>query len=64
MSSSVSCLHSADSFRYVCEFYIGVRQIKHGIKVSSKEMFYLTTHSTHFIYGYIASLGIKTNHWF
>ena len=24
-------------------------------------MFYLTTHSTHFIYGYMASSGIKPN---
>ena len=25
------------------------------IKITRKEMFYLTTHSTHFIYGYMAS---------
>ena len=28
---------------------------KEGRKEGRKEMFYLTTHSTHFIYGYVAS---------
>ena len=31
------------------------------MKEGRKEMFYLTTHSTHFIYGYMASDGEKGN---
>ena len=27
-----------------------------------KEMFYLTTHSTHFIYGYVGLYGIRHNY--
>ena len=30
---------------------------------NGKEMFYLTTHSTHFIYGYMASGSKFGNHW-
>ena len=32
---------------------------KEGRKEGRKEMFYLTTHSTHFIYGYMASDVVK-----
>ena len=32
--------------------YIKIKDVK---QVRRKEMFYLTTHSTHFIYGYMAS---------
>ena len=31
-------------------------QYKNQLPVKRKEMFYLTTHSTHFIYGYMASV--------
>ena len=31
------------------------RASTHGARDGRKEMFYLTTHSTHFIYGYMAS---------
>ena len=30
-------------------------RMEHGRKEGRKEMFYLTTHSAHFIYGYMAS---------
>ena len=41
-------------------FYLRLYGIRHMVKDHSdskgrKEMFYLTTHSTHFIYGYMAS---------
>ena len=38
-------------------FYLWLYFVKHMIKEHSgrKEMFYLTMHSTHFIYGYMAS---------
>ena len=44
-------------------FYLRLCGIRHMVKDHSvrerkegrKEMFYLTTHSTHFIYGYVAS---------
>ena len=42
-------------------FYLRLYGIEHMVKDHSysetgrKEMFYLTTHSTHFIYGYMAS---------
>ena len=29
------CLHR-DAFRYICEFYIGPRQVKHGITLRTK----------------------------
>ena len=36
---------------------VGLKKIynKHPNKEGRKEMFYLTTYSTHFIYGYMAS---------
>ena len=39
-------------------FYLRLYGVRHMVKDHSereREMFYLTTHSTHFIYGYIAS---------
>ena len=42
-----------ETVRHVKQFYIG--PIVMHIKEGRKEMFYLTTHSTHFIYGYMAS---------
>ena len=42
-------------------FYLQLYGVRHMVKDHSdsergrKEMFYLTTHSTHFIYGYMAS---------
>ena len=42
-------------------FYVRLYGVRHMVKYHSgsergrKEMFYLTTHSTHFIYGYMAS---------
>ena len=41
-------------------FYLWLYGIRHMVKTTQivrgrKEMFYLTTHSTHFIYGYMAS---------
>ena len=36
MVSSQGCLHSPNSFCYICGFYIGVKQVKHGIKVTMK----------------------------
>ena len=42
-------------------FYLRLYGVRHMVKDHSdsergrKEMFYLTTHSTHFIYGYMAS---------
>ena len=40
-------------------FYLRLYGVGHMVKDNSdserKEMFYLTTHSTHFIYGYMAS---------
>ena len=32
------------------------------MKTTKKEMFYLTTHSTHFIYGYMVSENNKQTH--
>ena len=34
---------------------LGKCRIRSGKQEGRKEMFYLTTHSTHFIYGYMAS---------
>ena len=31
------------------------KSYRHGYPILEREMFYLTTHSTHFIYGYMAS---------
>ena len=36
-------------------FYLRLYGVGHMVKEGMKEMFYLTTHSTHFIYGYMAS---------
>ena len=36
-------------------FYLRLYGVRHMVKEGRKEMFYLTTHSTHFIYGYMAS---------
>ena len=36
-------------------FYLRLYGIRHMVKEERKEMFYLTMHSTHFIYGYMAS---------
>ena len=36
-------------------FYLWLYGIRHMVKEGRKEMFYLTMHSTHFIYGYMAS---------
>ena len=38
-------------------FYLRLYGVRHMLNDHSdrKEMFYLTTHSTHFIYGYMAS---------
>ena len=35
--------------------YIFVHSLYHGLSIWEREMFYLTTHSTHFIDGYMAS---------
>ena len=50
---------------FICWYFSGVNQTSHFIKLAKlsnfqsmerrKEMFHLTTHSTHFIYGYMAS---------
>ena len=32
------------------------------VEEGRKEMFYLTTHSTYFIYGYMASAGVEEMH--
>ena len=42
--------------------YSEFRQVPYGVKWTfegRKEMFYLTTHSTHFIHGYMASDMVK-----
>ena len=45
-----SCHYTGYSFLLATsDFYI------HHPQTGRKEMFYLTTHSTHFIYGYMAS---------
>ena len=36
-------------------FYLRLYGVGHMVKDERKEMFYLTTHATHFIYGYMAS---------
>ena len=36
-------------------FYLQLYGVTHMVKEGRKEMFYLTMHSTHFIYGYMAS---------
>ena len=36
-------------------FYLRLYGVRHMVKEGRKEMFYLTTHSTYFIYGYVAS---------
>ena len=36
MSSSRYCLHYADLFCCFCGFYLGPRQVQHGIEVSTK----------------------------
>ena len=36
-------------------FYLWLYGIGYMVKEREREMFYLTTHSTHFIYGYMAS---------
>ena len=45
-------------------FYLRLYGVRHMVKDHSdsereREMFYLTTHSTHFIYGYMASHMVK-----
>ena len=51
--------HEASELVFLC----GNSGISHrmGIQkvLSEREMFYLTTHSTHFIYGYMASESVK-----
>ena len=39
----------------IIHFKWGVYPYTDPLKEGRKEMFYLTTHSTHFIYGYMAS---------
>ena len=34
-------------------FYLRLYDVRHMVQEGRKEMFYLTTHSTHFIYGYM-----------
>ena len=41
--------------RFNADWLVGFLQQLQSKKEGRKEMFYLTTHSTHFIYGYIAS---------
>ena len=36
-------------------FYLRLYGVMHMVKEGRKELFYLTTHSTHFIYSYMAS---------
>ena len=63
---SVNCLRSADHtvvlflltfIVWICDAAYPTRWSSTGYweEVGRKEMFYLTTHSTHFIYGYMAS---------
>ena len=40
-------------------FYEWLFGVGHMAKEGRKEMFYLTTHSTHFIYGYMVSAIVK-----
>ena len=42
-------------------FAVSISSLVHAMVVREREMFYLTTHSTHFIYGYMASdIWLKT----
>ena len=45
----------ADSFRLAARDLLDALLSQTGCVIGRKEMFYLTTHSTHFIYGYMAS---------
>ena len=50
-----------DNVRAVIDLTVGV-MLMSGRLEGRKEMFYLTTHSTHFIYGYMVSaVGWKTS---
>ena len=40
------------------EFEVHLKFIRSECDEGRKEMFYLTTHSTHFIYGYMASVNV------
>ena len=62
----VNChLHPLDTIATKCRSTL--KSLAHGIEKSKlfgqgREMFYLTTHSTHFIYGYMASdIWLRTN---
>ena len=45
-------------------FYLWLYGVRHMVKEGRMEMFYLTTHSTHFIYGYMASdIWLKKEGW-
>ena len=69
----VSCYSRPDTcviVKYLIHNYYNLEQhcIKSGIshlrrKEGRKEMFYLTTHSTHFIYGYMASDIMGKDHY-
>ena len=40
---------------YVLDMFVCADTTRKHLKEGRKEMFYLTTHSTHFTYGYMAS---------
>ena len=46
--------HNED-LKHVCPDHRPQTALEHSAQLGRKEMFYLTTHSTHFIYGYMAS---------
>ena len=49
---------AAVGWRTEVDWVLDVRLVQHSVLDTArgrKEMFYLTTHSTHFIYGYMAS---------
>ena len=50
-------MERSNGFRVHCDIETSKAAEKNGMdhQEGRKEMFYLTTHSTHFIYGYMAS---------
>ena len=58
--TSFYCLYDVSKFLYIflCLLVKNIKNLnfrKEGRKEGRMELFYLTTHSTHFIYGYMAS---------
>ena len=51
------CFNNGSRLYFVCTLFVSLGSSLNSLSSlqGRKEMFYLTTHSTHFIYGYMAS---------